>query len=275
MVRFSAYVFAAVAPLLGWAAVSLPQSTGDRLGMVAAGFFLALAGTALPRGLGLFVLAWWLGMIVVYVPPLSPQIADALGLPVLAVPSVPDVVVRPVAVALTCGWWWVALAHTIRAMLEPAPDTDDGPEDAADDAPPAAKKTPIREVRREPGEMYQADPNGAIMVGHGEPLPPAAATRAPVSIRQPVMVDLDDGQDTPDDDSWTARAASVWPTDRRHGGGKVSIVDLAHLLGEDPATVADGLTSEGVDVERVSVRPATRKGTASRKKAVSWSALRP
>lgn len=257
MTRFVRGLLLAVAPLAGWATVlHMPPGPGEArilVALLACLFSVTTAATAgvvghLARAatVGSFgaVLAWWpthfLG---------TPPAWVAAGLTVLGGVS----------------WWVVAARHYdlvgyLRWVMG-------GTEPGGSDAAPQASA-------RGPGDDVAYDPYGALVVSHRGMVEQSTAPD-PVTIRRPVMVDLDptDAEDDAEDDSWSARVRRVWPEKRRNESGKVPLVELAELLDESPEEVRDGLVSEGVDVARVNVRPALRTGSGGKKLAVSWPDL--
>lgn len=227
----------AVAPLVGAAAIRIPDVFGGPLVVVVVGYVAVFVFAVLPHRSGVFAMGWWLIAAATLIPPLLPTVVVP-GAGSFRVPTLPAMVAWWVGAALAVGWWIVWLREPVVDAFR-----SDQPEPVA--APPQARPAsgPLRE--------------------------PVKVTLAGMATEFTTETDVPGP-----DDSWAGRVASVWPDERRRPGGKMAVVELAELLTESPADVEAGLVGEGVVVARVNVRPALRKGSGSPRKAVEWSALR-
>ena len=253
MRRTVAYLLAAAAPSLGWAAVSVPRTVDDMLAVIVAGFFIVLLGTALPRGLGLFVVAWWMLTVWVFAWSWVPWLTGLAHVGPWHVGHAPTAVVKPLSVFLACAWWSVAFGPALVAWFgkEPAPE-------------PAVEETPKRRSVPDLTRALQ---------------PPSDA---PIAPRRVVTLGPDRYADVtidgPDDDSsgplsFLDEVAALFPDRRRTDTGKVSVKDIAERLGLDRSEVVERLSEEGVETARMHGVTPLDGGPGSSQRAVSWAAL--
>lgn len=207
----------AVVPLVGAAAIRIPDLFGGPLVVLIGGYFLIAAFALLPHRSSVFALGWWLLALVSLVPPMLPSVAVP-GVGVFRIPVVSGPWVWWVGAGLSLAWWWV----WFRAPVTFAYSSDDPPE-------------------TEPVEVVEAVPeprfSGPLRVI------PDTVKMLPLGVDRVAPQLTDENADAGIADM----LLDVWPK----GAAALHLDEVADLLrmsGAESRDVREALTSEGVTV---------------------------
>lgn len=226
----------AVAPLVGAAAIRIPDVFGGPLVVVVVGYVAVFVFAVLPHRSGVFAMGWWLIAAATLIPPMLPTVVVP-GAGSFRVPTLPAMVAWWVGAALAVGWWIVWLREPVVDAFR-----SDQPEPVA--APPQAR--PAAGPLREPAPIGRASMAVDFMPKSDEDAEP---------------------------ESFVDRVAALFPERRRTEKGKVSIKDIAQRFSMTPSDVEVALAEVGVPVAREHGVTPLDGGVGSSMKAVRWAHL--